>query len=85
MSGAARHSLSHTPMSSLTGGLGLVLIVSGGIFPKELETDKHRDLEVHHASLLSRTSASGYLGGCFTVIFLSLITVILRKTVNGKG
>lgn len=85
MSGAAHHSLSHTPMSSLTGGLGLVLTVSGGIFPKELETGKHRDLEAHNAGLLSRASASCYLGGCFTVIFLSLITVILRKIVNGKG
>lgn len=69
MSGAARHGLSHTPTSSLTGGLGLVLIVSGDIFPKVLETDNHRDLKAHNASLLSRTSASCYLDGCFTVIF----------------
>lgn len=69
MSGAAPHSLSHTPMSSLTGGLGLVLTVSGDTFPKESETDNHRDLEAHNASLLGRTSASCYLGGCFTVIF----------------
>lgn len=71
MSGVAPpHHLSHTPMSSLTGGLRLVLIASGDTFPKELETDNHRDLKAHNASLLCRTSASCYLGGCFTVIFL---------------